>query len=107
MISSPLSDQRAWDGPCALSSFAGARRASCRSWSVNGHGGIGEMSTHVIDALEHDAHLASDLAAVADRVRRSTVDVAAAGGRGNGSGVIWRADGLIITNAHVARSERM
>jgi len=65
------------------------------------------MSTYVIDALECDAHLGGDLAAVAERVRQSTVDITVAGGRGNGSGVIWRADGLIITNAHVARGERM
>jgi serine protease Do len=39
---------------------------------------------------------------VSERLRRSTVQVAA-GGRGQGSGVIWGADGLIVTNAHVAR----
>jgi len=41
---------------------------------------------------------------VAERLRRSTVQVFAPG-HGGGSGVIWRADGLIITNAHVVRSE--
>jgi serine protease Do len=39
---------------------------------------------------------------IAERLRLSTVQVRAAGGFGGGSGVIWRADGLIITNAHVA-----
>jgi len=41
---------------------------------------------------------------IAEALRRSTVQVAPAG-RGQGSGVIWSANGLIVTNAHVARSE--
>ena len=43
---------------------------------------------------------------IAEQLRRSTV-VVHAGGRGNGSGVIWTADGVIITNAHVARASQM
>ncbi len=39
---------------------------------------------------------------VAERLRRSTVQVHAGRRRGTGSGVIWAADGLIVTNAHVA-----
>jgi serine protease Do len=65
------------------------------------------MSTSVTDALERGAQVAGELADVAERVRTFTVDVAAPGAGGTGSGVIWRADGLIITNAHVARGERM
>jgi serine protease Do len=43
---------------------------------------------------------------IAEKLRRSTV-VVHAGARGNGSGVIWSADGAIITNAHVARASQM
>lgn len=43
---------------------------------------------------------------VAERLRQSTVQVRSAGGLGCGSGVILRADGLIITNAHVAHAAR-
>jgi serine protease Do len=43
---------------------------------------------------------------IAEKLRRSTVLVSP-GGRGNGSGVIWSADGAIITNAHVARASQM
>src|SRR5713226_147148 len=39
---------------------------------------------------------------VAESLCRSTVQVQTAGrGRGGGSGVIWKADGLIVTNSHV------
>jgi serine protease Do len=40
---------------------------------------------------------------VAERLRRSTVVVSTDRRRGGGSGVVWNADGLILTNAHVAR----
>ena len=43
---------------------------------------------------------------IAEQLRRSTVLVLP-GERGNGSGVIWSADGIIITNAHVARASQM
>jgi len=42
----------------------------------------------------------------AERLRRSTVQVFSSDARSGGSGVIWGADGLIVTNAHVARSFR-
>ena len=47
-----------------------------------------------------------DFGEIAEKLRRSTVLVLP-GERGNGSGVIWSAAGVIITNAHVARASQM
>ncbi|MCF2150329.1 trypsin-like peptidase domain-containing protein [Desmonostoc muscorum LEGE 12446] len=49
--------------------------------------------------------IATELTQVATKLRNSTVKVQS-GSLGVGSGVIWRSDGLIITNAHVAISDR-
>lgn len=42
---------------------------------------------------------------IAEQLRRSTVLIHA-GARGAGSGIIWSSDGLVVTNAHVARGSR-
>jgi serine protease Do len=50
--------------------------------------------------------LGSELAQLATTLRRSTVEVRTRGA-GAGSGIIWSDTGLIITNAHVARTEHV
>ena len=49
--------------------------------------------------------LGRELADLASALRQSTVEVRARGA-GAGSGIIWSAAGVIVTNAHVARTER-
>ncbi len=41
---------------------------------------------------------------IAERLRRSTVQIFNAGANSQGSGIVWSAGGLILTNAHVVRS---
>jgi serine protease Do len=61
------------------------------------------MGTIIQSAVESSgSHLADELASVAESLLRVTVQVRDHR-RGIGSGVIWRRDGLIVTNAHVAR----
>jgi serine protease Do len=48
--------------------------------------------------------LGRELADLASVLRRSTVEVQTRG-TGSGSGIIWEANGLIVTNAHVARDD--
>lgn len=43
-----------------------------------------------------------ELAALAERLRRVTVRIQV-DSAGEGSGIVWRQDGLVVTNAHVAR----
>src|SRR5438552_12773671 len=57
------------------------------------------------EAATGSLSLSDELAAVAARLRRSTVLVRGRG-RGAGSGVIWSSRGPIVTNAHVARGPR-
>ena len=49
--------------------------------------------------------LGRELAELASVLRRSTVEVQTRGA-GAGSGIIWQANGFIVTNAHVARADR-
>jgi serine protease Do len=50
-----------------------------------------------------------ELAAVADSLREVTVGVHVSGDRraGEGAGVIWHADGLVVTNAHCIHHRRV
>ena len=57
------------------------------------------------EAVLERLSFSEDLAAQAERLRHSTV-VVRGRGPGAGSGVIWASNGLIVTNAHVARGPR-
>jgi serine protease Do len=46
-----------------------------------------------------------DFAGIAARLRASTVRVHDPRGRGYGSGLLWNADGTILSNAHVVRDD--
>ena len=50
-----------------------------------------------------------DLGIIADSLREITVGIHAAGARrsGEGAGVIWHPDGLVVTNAHCIRHRRL
>ncbi len=48
------------------------------------------------------APIGAELAALAESLRRVTVRLRVGGG-GEGCGVVWRRDGLIVSNAHVVR----
>ncbi len=44
------------------------------------------------------------LGEISERLRRSTAQVSTRSGKAGGSGIVWSSDGLILTNAHVARA---
>jgi serine protease Do len=48
--------------------------------------------------------LGAAFASLAERLRRSTVHVRS-GRRGAGAGVVWRSDGVVVTNSHVVSGE--
>lgn len=64
------------------------------------------MTLTSINPTTTHSQLACELAAVAEALRQSTVQVKSQGS-GGGAGVIWHRDHLIITNAHVARTPRV
>src|SRR6478752_5411875 len=76
-----------------------SRWASARSGRAKAMAVIADELTQTPSALT-DAFVA-----MAEHLRRATVQVRGQG-PGGGSGVIWQPDGLIITNAHVARGPR-
>jgi serine protease Do len=61
------------------------------------------MATAVNPSRTPGISIGSSLGAIVEWLRQITVRVHA--GHSHGSGVMWRSQGLIITNAHVARSQ--
>jgi serine protease Do len=62
------------------------------------------MATAVNRAGLASIRLGDELARIAERLRRATVQVRDGYASGHGSEVIWSPDGVIVTNAHVVRS---
>jgi serine protease Do len=58
-------------------------------------------------SLLSTAEIQQDLAALGASLRRVTAVVRAARGAAHGSGIVWGADGTIVTNAHVATTGRL
>lgn len=63
------------------------------------------MSQITAETRERSTRLDAGLTSIAEHLRRITVQIRGRE-RGIGSGVIWHPDGVIITNAHVARGAR-
>lgn len=61
------------------------------------------MTVAVLDRLAVMPALSTEIAQLAAHVQRSVVVVRH--GRGAGSGVIWRSDGLVLTNNHVVHND--
>src|SRR5438445_801350 len=95
----PSSARSALDRRCAPRSSAPGRRPRSRSRWATGLRGGGDLLEQALGAA--GVALPDTLAELAERIRQITVRVHGRSS-GYGSGVIWRPDGHIVTNAHVA-----
>lgn len=64
------------------------------------------MTAIASPVLANSRAIADDLAALAERLNPVIVQIRQKGG-GNGAGVIWRGNGIIVTNHHVVKEDRV
>src|SRR5436309_1069809 len=105
-----MADLNRWQGRFVAAPRSAAvsrlfrRSADRRHRDRGGAHGRRVMATAVNRVELASIRFGDELAQITERLRRATVQVRDAYASGQGSGVIWSSNGVIVTNAHVVRS---